>query len=100
MADKKFVPGIWINTPKEGRPDFVKFTLSILSKPLVEWLREQEHTDKGYLKGKIDILESKDGTKLYAAHNTFEAKAKQEPEPPPLAEPEPEPDNDQDRLPF
>ena len=99
MVDSKpkpnYVPGMWINPPNEGAPDFVKFTLGIQSSVLVEWMRAQDHNEKGYLEQKIEVLESKDGTKLYAKLSTYKPKDRA-PEPEPEREPEP----DQNKMPF
>ena len=68
MADRetKFVTGLWVDC-KEDAPDWVLCEISVKSKGFVEWLRDQEHTDKGYLKGKLCVKRSKGG-KVYIEH--------------------------------
>lgn len=74
--EKIFAEGLFFNPPREGAPDFVKGQLSIEPKKFVEFLRAQvKHiNEKGYIK--LDILQSRDGLKYYAAVNTWKPEAK------------------------
>lgn len=66
--DKKYVEGLFANRPHEKAPDFVKASLSIQVERFIEWLSEQETSEKGYVK--IDILEGREGA-YYAKHNDW-----------------------------
>jgi len=66
--DKQYISGLYANAPHEKAPDFVKASLSIQVERFIEWLSEQETSEKGYVK--IDILEGREGT-YYAKHNDW-----------------------------
>ena len=68
MADQKFVDGLFVNSPNENAPDFIKANLSIHAARFVEWLKGQELTEKGYVN--LDLKESREG-KLYASVNDW-----------------------------
>jgi len=67
--DKVFVEGVIFKKPHENAPDFVKGSLSLKMKDLIEFAKT--HHKDGWLN--IDLLESRGG-KYYAALNTFEPK--------------------------
>lgn len=67
--DKVFADGVIFKKPHENAPDFVKGSLSLKMKELIEFAKKY-HKD-GWLN--IDLLESRNG-KYYAALNTFEPK--------------------------
>lgn len=60
--EKKLLKGIYFDRPREGAPAFVKGRMSIKVADAVEFLRENVN-EKGYINA--DLLQSKDGTKLY-----------------------------------
>jgi len=69
--NEKFVDGLFVDKPSEKAPEFVKARLGINTSKFIEYL--QNHTKaSGYCN--IDILESKDKTKYYAALNDYEKK--------------------------
>ena len=70
MAEEKvFADGVIFKKPHENAPDFVKGSLSLKMKDLIEFAKKY-HKD-GWLN--LDLLESRGG-KYYAALNTFEPK--------------------------
>ena len=75
--DKVFADGVIFKKPHENAPDFVKGSLSLKMKELIEFAKKY-HKD-GWLN--IDLLESRNG-KYYAALNTFEPKKQSGSEPP------------------
>ena len=74
MNDTVFVDGFIAKAPHERAPDFVKASVSIKMKDLIEFAK-QHHKD-GWLN--IDIKESRGG-KYYAALNTWEPKKQEDP---------------------
>ena len=75
--DKVFADGVIFKKPHENAPDFVKGSLSLKMKDLIEFAKKY-HKD-GWLN--LDLLESRNG-KYYAALNTFEPMKQSSPEPP------------------
>lgn len=73
MSETKFVNGLFVNKPHVNAPDFVKAELSISVDRFVEWLKQQETTEKGYVK--VTLKESKGG-KLYAELNSWVSEQK------------------------
>jgi hypothetical protein len=73
----EFPKGLFANKPHEKAPDFIKAKLNIDREEFIAWLKDQPE------KVNIDIRESKDGTKWFAAVNDWkpEKKAENEPEP-------------------
>ena len=73
----EFPKGLFANKPNEKAPDFIKAKLNIDREEFIAWLKDQPE------KVNIDIRESKDGTKWFAAVNDWkpEKKAENEPEP-------------------
>lgn len=67
-STNKFVDGLRIGKPSEKSPHFVKARLGIHTETFVKWL--EEHT-KGNGWVDIDVLESRDGQKLYGAVNEW-----------------------------
>ena len=76
--DKIFPEGVIFKKPHENAPDFVKGSLSLKMKDLIEFAKK--HHKDGWLN--IELLESRGG-KYYAALNTFEPKKGSSSEPPP-----------------
>ena len=68
--EKIFTKGLFVNTPREGAPDFVLGQLAI-TKEFVNWINEssQYFNEKGYLR--LDLLKGKEEGKGYAAVNTY-----------------------------
>lgn len=77
MTDKIFVDGVFFNPPREGAPDFVKGSLSVEPKRLIEFMSQnvQYRSDKGFFK--FDILKSQKDT-YYLAVNTWKPEKKEE----------------------
>lgn len=82
MAQEKIYPkGIMAFSPRQGAPDFVKGSLVITPRELIDWLKQNEGLLTEY-EGKkqirLDLLEGNKG--LYVAVNTYKAgeKKKQE----------------------
>lgn len=72
MANEtKFVNGLWFNQPNGNAPDFIIADMSIHVDNFIKWLKQQETTEKGYVK--ITGKRSKDG-KYYAELNTWKPK--------------------------
>lgn len=71
MADKQFAKGFIFKRPREGSPDFVKGAMSIKVEEAIVFLRE---TAKGDWVN-LDLLQSKDGTKLYFTVNDWKPEA-------------------------
>lgn len=69
--DKAFPKGIFFNPPKEGRPEFVRGSISFKLPDAIEWLKENVN-DKSYVN--VDILVSREG-KMYLKHNDFKPKS-------------------------
>lgn len=74
---KEFIDGLFVKNPREGTPDFVKGSLSILVDKFTPYLKSKANS-KGYVN--IDLLESKEGV-LYAKLNDWKpsGEAKSEP---------------------
>lgn len=62
----KFANGCVAKLPSESAPSFVKMKLSFKVAEFAQFLSENENNN-GWVN--VDILESKDGTKIYAAIN-------------------------------
>jgi len=60
--------GFFFERPKEGAPAFVKGRLSIQSEKAIALINTHKN-EKGYVN--LDLLQSKDGTKLYLTVNTW-----------------------------
>jgi hypothetical protein len=70
MENTKIYPkGLFVNSPREGAPDFVGDSLAF-TKEFANWLNEnpQLFNDKGYLR--MDILTGRED-KPYAVVNTY-----------------------------
>lgn len=63
-----FATGIFFDKPREGAPDFVKGKVSIKVEDAVTMLKAHVN-EKGYVN--LDLLKSKDGSKLYFTVNTW-----------------------------
>lgn len=71
--ESKLADGMFFDRPKEGSPSWVKGKVSIQVEKAVKFL--QENTDeKGYCR--LDLLQSKDGTRLYFRLNDWKPEAK------------------------
>ncbi len=92
MSD--FVSGLYINKPNEKAPDFVKGGISINVEQFNAGLQDMTPDEKGYVR--LQILESKDGSKWYATIDNWkpDAERAQKSAPPPAA------DEAVDDLPF
>ena len=76
-TEKVFTKGLFVNTPREGAPDFVLGQLAI-TKEFVSWINEnsQYFNEKGYLR--LDLLKGKEEGKAYASVNTYGLEQKTE----------------------
>jgi hypothetical protein len=75
MADMIFADGISVYKPREGRPDFIKGTISIDAVKLQQWLQTHPELrdDKGFVR--LDIKESsKEGNPWYCSVDTYKPK--------------------------
>lgn len=73
MSNKEFVNGLIVKRPRDGAPDFVKFSVSIKIEELKKFLDQRSGEWMN-----VDVKESRDG-KLYAEVNNWKpSKAKEE----------------------
>lgn len=68
MTETTFATGFFFERPKEGAPEFVKGRMSIKVEEALALLTQHKN-DKGYVN--LDLLQSKDKTKLYLTVNTW-----------------------------
>ncbi len=71
--NKEFAKGIYFKRPTEGSPEWVKGKMSIKLDEAIAFLKEAEGEWMN-----LDLLQSKDGTKLYFAVNTWKPETKAE----------------------
>ncbi len=71
MADKEFAKGFFFKRPREGAPGFVKGAMSVKVEDAIEFLQRKKNGD-GFVN--LDLLQSKDGTKLYFTLNDWKPK--------------------------
>ena len=69
--ENKFVDGFYYNEPDEKTPSFILARLSFNKARFLTWLDNQVD-DNGYVK--VDVLRSKDGSKIYATLNDWKPK--------------------------
>lgn len=69
-TEKVFAEGLFVNTPREGAPDFVLGQVAI-TKKFLEFATNnpQYFNEKGYLR--LDLLKGKEEGKGYASVNTY-----------------------------
>ena len=65
MAEKEFVNGLIVKAPRDGAPEWLKFSISIKRKDLGNWLREKQEEWIN-----VDVKMSKNG-KMYAEVNNW-----------------------------
>ena len=82
MADIKFAAGVFFNEPRENAPDYVLGSISIRPREFVDWLREQDPDDKGYIR--LAVKRSKAG-KAYVALDTWKPAEREVERPEPKA---------------
>lgn len=76
MAEKQvFVDGLIAKFPHEKAPSFVKAHLSIKATELIAFIEKHRKPD-GWLN--LDLLTSKDGTKMYVTLNEWKKEDKKE----------------------
>lgn len=68
MADKTFASGLYPAKPHHNAPEFVKMRLSFNVEQFIQFLKDNVN-EKGYTN--VDVLESKDGEKLYGVLNEW-----------------------------
>lgn len=75
--ETKYISGLFVFSPNEKAPDFVKARLSLSPDRLAEWLIANKDlaNEKGFIP--VDILEVKD-KKWYAKVNEFKPKPREE----------------------
>lgn len=66
--EKQFAPGLDVKLPGEKAPSFVKMRLGFKVADFAAFLSEHENNN-GWVN--VDVLESKDGTKLYGVLNDY-----------------------------
>lgn len=71
MEQSPLARGIYFDRPRDGAPSFVKGRMSIKLEDAMPMLHEHANS-KGYVN--FDLLQSKDGTKLYFTINTWQPK--------------------------
>ncbi len=69
--------GMYFDRPREGAPSFVKGKLSIKVEQALPML-EKYKNESGYVN--FDLLQSKDGKKLYLVVNTYKKPSEPTPE--------------------
>lgn len=69
-----FADGIIFKRPREGAPAFVKGAMSVKVDEAIAFL--QKHAKNGWVN--LDLLSSKDNTKLYFKLNTYEPEKKED----------------------
>jgi hypothetical protein len=69
MEDRTFATGMFVKLPSENAPSFVKMRLGFKVADFAAFLSQHE---KGNGFVDVDILESKDGSKLYGVLNTYQ----------------------------
>jgi hypothetical protein len=68
MAENIFAEGISFKKPREGAPEFIKGSISILADKLIPFI--QEHKDEnGWVN--LDLKKSKEKGTLYLALNNY-----------------------------
>ncbi len=75
MSDKKLADGFFFDRPREGAPEFVKGRMSIQAEKAIGFITANKN-EKGYIN--LDLLQRKDGTKLYFSLNDWKPEAKDE----------------------
>jgi hypothetical protein len=70
-----FASGFVFKRPHESAPKFVKGSLSLKADEAIAFIKQHTKSD-GWVN--LDLLASKDNTKLYFKLNTFEAKKQNE----------------------
>lgn len=75
--ETKYISGLFVFSPHEKAPDFVKARLSLSPDRLAEWLAANKDlaNEKGFIP--IDILEGKDG-RWYAKVNDWKPEEREE----------------------
>lgn len=81
--------GFYFERPNEGAPEFVKGKLSIKVAEAIELLKAKQN-NAGYVN--LDLLQSKDKTKLYLVVNDWKPPVKEEAKPEPTFTPNTMPD--------
>lgn len=71
MEQSPLAKGVYFERPREGAPSFVKGKVSIKVADAMTMFREYQNR-AGYVN--LDLLQSKDGTKLYFTVNTWQPK--------------------------
>lgn len=74
MSETIFSKGFIFKRPSENAPDFVKGKMSVKVSEAIEFLKEHQNNDWV----NMDLLVSKDGTKLYFKLDTFKKEEKKE----------------------
>lgn len=75
-----FASGFVFKRPHESAPDFVKGSLSLKADEAIEFIKKYTKSD-GWVN--LDLLASKDNTKLYFKLNTYKPEKKEDTATPP-----------------
>lgn len=59
---KIYADGLWVQDPKKGRPEFILYEMAVNANKFIPFLEEHKN-DQGYVN--LDLLQSRDGTKVY-----------------------------------
>lgn len=78
MSDKVFAEGLFYNPPRDGAPDYVLGSLSVVPDKFAEWIGNQPVDGKGYVR--LSIKMGKSG-KAYVELDTWKPKATESDEP-------------------
>jgi hypothetical protein len=78
MSDKVFAEGIYYNPPRDGAPDFVLGSISVMPGKFAEWVIGQEADERGYVR--LSVKRGKSG-KAYVELDTWKLKAPAEDDP-------------------
>ena len=75
MSDKVFAEGIYYNPPRDGAPDFVLGSISVVPDKFADWITSQQADERGYVRLSIKMGKS---SKVYVELDTWKPKAKAE----------------------
>lgn len=77
MSETKFAAGFFFDKPREGAPDFVRGRISIKAEEAIKMINDEKN-EAGYVN--LDLLRSKDGTKMYLTVDDWKPEPKGSPE--------------------
>ena len=71
----EFASGVYFDR-HEKAPDFVAGRLSVNVSKFIEWIEQQERSEKGYVN--MQVLRKRDGTGYYVALDTWKPQKQQQ----------------------